>query len=138
LQALTVAAVFPGSRDQVRQARGFAAQALAGWPSVNDVVFCVSELAANAVVHSASGQPGGIFWVHLTAVPGKYVRVDVRDQGGPWVRRDSDGERPHDLDIVRQLAVSLGVDGDARSGRSVWVRLDLGSAPCRGRWPGTG
>jgi len=60
LQALAVAAVFRGSRDQVRQARGFAARVLDGWPTVNDVVFCVSELAANAVVHSASGRPGGI------------------------------------------------------------------------------
>jgi len=125
LQALAVAARFPGSRDQVHQARGFAARVLDGWPAVNDVVFCVSELAANAVVHSASGRAGGIFWVHVTAVPGEYVRVDVCDQGGRWVRRDPDGERPHGLDIVRLLAASFGVDGDACSGRIVWARLDL-------------
>ncbi len=61
----------------------------------------------------------------MTAVPGEYVRVDVCDQGGPWVRRDTDGERPHGLDIVRLLSASFGVDGDACSGRIVWARLDL-------------
>jgi len=125
LQTLVVVAAFRGSPDQVRQARGFAARGLAGWPAVDDVVLCVSELATNAVVHSASGQPGGFFWLHVTAFPGKHVRVEVCDQGGPWVRRATDGERAHGLDIVRQLATSFGVDGDARSGRIVWARLDL-------------
>jgi len=140
LQALAVAAAFRGSPDQVRQARGFAARALAGWPTVDDVVLCVSELATNAVLHSASSQPGEFFWLHVTAVPGKHVRVDVCDQGGPWVRRGSDDERSHGLDIVRQVAASFGVDGDARSGRIVWAWLDLsevgGTPAATSRAPG--
>lgn len=127
MDRLAVAAAFRGTGDQVRQARRFTARILNGWPNADDVVFCVSELTANAVVHSASGKPGGIFWLHVTAVPGEYVRVEVCDQGGPWARREQEPERPHGLDIVRLLATEFGVDGDARSGRIAWARLDLPS-----------
>jgi len=124
------AKAFASRPHQVREARRFLAEILAGCPIADEAILCVSELAANAVVHSASGEPGGTFWVHLTAVPGEYVRVEVCDQGGPWVGRDQDVERPHGLDIVRQLAARFGVDGDAWSGRIVWARLDL-SGPGR-------
>lgn len=127
---------FRGTRDQVRQVRAFTSRLLDGWPAADDVVLLASELAANAVVHSASGAPGGVFWVHVTAVPGAYACVEVCDQGGPWVRRDPDTERPHGLDIVRRLAACFGVDGDARTGRIVWARLDL-PAPCAAT-PGPG
>jgi serine/threonine-protein kinase RsbW len=125
LDKVAVAAVFPGLRDQVRQARHFTARNLNGWPAADEVVLVVSELAANAVVHSVSGKPGGIFWLHVTAVPGEYVRIEVCDQGGPWVTRGSDPERPHGLDIVRRLAAGFGVEGDARTGRMAWARFDL-------------
>lgn len=120
---------FPGTSDQVRAVRQFVQGRLAGHRALDEAVLVASELAANAVVHSASGEPGGTFWVHLTTVPDEYVRVEVCDQGGSWVRRDQDGERPHGLDIVRQLAACFGVDGDARSGRIVWARLDV-PRPC--------
>jgi serine/threonine-protein kinase RsbW len=125
LDKLTVAAVFSGSRDQVRHARRLAAHVLDGWPAADDVLLCVSELTANAVVHSASGAPGGFFWLHLTAVPDDFIRIEVCDQGDQWIDREHDGERPHGLDIVRSLAADFGVDGDARSGRIAWARLDL-------------
>jgi serine/threonine-protein kinase RsbW len=125
LDKLAAAAAFRGSLDQVRLARRFAARVLEGWPAADEIVLCVSELAANAVVHSASGAPGGVFWLRLTAVPGEFVRIEVSDQGGPWAGREYDGERPHGLDIVRKLASAFGVVGDARSGRTAWARLDL-------------
>lgn len=125
LPAVAATAAFPGHRDHVRRARAFTARSLTGWPVADDAVLLTSELAANAVVHSASGRPGGIFWVHVTAAPGQYVRIEVCDQGGTWAAHDHDDERPHGLDIVRQLAACFGVDGDAHSGRIVWARLDV-------------
>lgn len=119
-----VTAVFAASADQVRHARRFAEAVLAGWPAASDVVLVVSELATNAVVHSASGG-GGRFWVHLEAFPGEYVWIEVCDEGGPWTGRDGGDERPHGLDIVRELAADSGVDGDPRTGWIVWARLDL-------------
>lgn len=126
------AKAFAARLDQVREARRFVTEILADCPIADEAVTCVSELAANALVHSASGEPGGTFWVHLTAVPGVYVRVEVCDQGGPWVQRDRDGERPHGLEIVRQLAADFGVDGDACTGRIVWAHLEVpGRCPVR-------
>jgi len=143
MRELAVMATFTASADQVRQARNFTARLLDGWPIADEAILCVSELAANAVVHSASGEPGGTFSARLSAIPGEYVRLEVRDQGGPWVQRDQDGERPHGLDIVRRLATGFGVDGDAQNGWIVWARLDLpgsravrtAAGPDRGRAP---
>lgn len=127
-EKLAMTARFHGSRDQVRRARRFAAQILDGWPGADDLVLCLSEFAANAVEHSASGKPGGTFWVHVTAVPGDHIRVEVCDQGGPWIERTRDPERPHGLDVVRLIATAFGVDGDAGSGRIAWARLDMSKA----------
>ncbi len=141
LRALAVTADFRASADQVRRARNFVSRLLDGWPVADDAVLCVSELASNSVLHSASGEAGGTFSVQLKTVPGEYVWVEVRDQGGSWVRRDQYDGRPHGLDIVGLLAADFGVDGDAQSGWIVWARLDLpgsragraASSPDRGR-----
>jgi len=122
--ALTVTAVFGAPPGQVRHARRFAEAVLAGWPATDDAVLVVSELATNAVLHSASGR-GGQFWVHLTACPGEYVWIEVSDEGGPWTRPGGSDGRPHGLDIVARLAAECGVDGDPHTGWTVWARLEL-------------
>jgi anti-sigma regulatory factor (Ser/Thr protein kinase) len=122
--ALRVTAVFEAATDQVRHARHFAEAMLRGWPVADDVALIVSEFSANAVLHSASGGQGK-FWVHLEAYPGEYAWVEVRDEGGSWVRREHRDGRPHGLDIVGELAAECGVDGDARTGWIAWARLEL-------------
>jgi anti-sigma regulatory factor (Ser/Thr protein kinase) len=113
--------------DQVREARRFVQGVLAGCPVSDDTVLCVSELASNGVVHSASRRPGGTFTVSAEIRHGDHVRVEVRDAGGRWNQRaDGDG-RPHGLDIVRALAADFGIAGDALTGWIVWARID---------WPG--
>jgi len=44
-------------------------------------VLCLSELAANAVRHSASRHPGGTFTVSARIHPGSHVHIEVTDSG---------------------------------------------------------
>jgi hypothetical protein len=50
--------VFPGRREQVAHARQFVARALAGCSVTGEAILCVSELATNALLHTASGNEG--------------------------------------------------------------------------------
>jgi anti-sigma regulatory factor (Ser/Thr protein kinase) len=97
---------------------------LVGCPVAGDTILCLSELAANAVIHSASGQPGGAFIVRADVLDGAYVRIEVHDNGGPWSRPVHRDDRPHGLDIVGSLATESGVRGGALTGWISWVRLD--------------
>jgi serine/threonine-protein kinase RsbW len=108
---------FPARPEQVGQARRFLALALEGCPVADDAVLCLSELAANSVLHSRSRTPGGTFTVCAEVRDGDYVRVEVRDEGGPWnEHRGADG-RPHGLAIVRHLAA-----GERVANRPVYRR----------------
>jgi serine/threonine-protein kinase RsbW len=121
--ALRYTGVFHGTADQVRQVRRDMARRLAGCPAANDAVLIVSELAANAVLHSTSA---GQFFTVRAELHGSYLWLEVEDCGGPRYPRPHDGARPHGLDVVAALTGpdGWGVDGDA-SGRVVWARLKL-------------
>jgi serine/threonine-protein kinase RsbW len=116
---------YPGTPDQVAQVRAALVSMLNGCPVADDVVLTASELSANAVVHTRSGQPGGRFAVQVTVRPGDYVWIEVEDQGGPWARPEHE-EKRHGLDIVEALVGpgNWGVDGNDVSGWTVWARLD--------------
>jgi anti-sigma regulatory factor (Ser/Thr protein kinase) len=114
----------PGVPEAVSQVRHQVAAALAGVPAADDAVWCLGEVATNAVVHTRSGQPGGSFAVAADVYPGALVAIVVTDQGGPWTGRAAD-TYPHGLDVVRQLATEVRIDGDD-NGRSVWVILPWG------------
>ena len=114
---------FHGRPDQVGQVRRDLARHLAGCPAADDAVLIASELAANSVMHSASG--GEFFTVRCETHPG-YVWIEVEDLGGPWQLAQPDG-RPHGLDIIGALAGpdNWGADTTSDGDRIVWVRLDL-------------
>jgi two-component sensor histidine kinase len=83
----------------------------------------VSELASNAIVHSASR---GEFFTIRAELHADYVWVEAEDLGGPWrCRRHND--RPHGLDVVEALTGpdNWGTDSTSDGGRVVWARLDL-------------
>ena len=73
---------FPGTAVAVRQARRFAARVIGDvFPGLDDVLVLVSEVASNAIQHTASGD-GGVFEVTVW-VTGGSVRVEIGDQGAP-------------------------------------------------------
>ena len=108
---------FPGRRDQVRYVRAFIAHFLDGHPAADDAVLMVSELAANACAHSASGLPGGIFIVRAQVSDTARVYVEVEDQGSSWTGSFRNIESPHGLYLVCSLAAECGTRRGARG----WV-----------------
>ena len=74
----------------------------------DDIVLIASELATNAVLHTASGASGGKFEVHVAWWP-EAVRIAVRDEGGastrPRVVHDASGERQRGLELVSEISV---------------------------------
>ncbi len=74
--------VFPGEARQVPRVRAFVARALAGCPAREALLTCVSELAANAITHTASGA-GGAFTVEVCWPAPGMARVAVTDAGAP-------------------------------------------------------
>ncbi|GGK94251.1 hypothetical protein Ppa06_64600 [Planomonospora parontospora subsp. parontospora] len=71
---------FPGRPETIEQVRRFVAGVLTGCPRASDAVLCASELATNALMHSASGC-GGQFTVRLQVCGQVCVRLEVTDQG---------------------------------------------------------
>jgi anti-sigma regulatory factor (Ser/Thr protein kinase) len=118
---------YPALADQVGAARTFLAQALEGCSLADDAVLICSEMASNAILHSASSKPGGRFTVRAEAHEGDYLWVEVEDEGGPWGEHGSTEECGRGLHIVSALATSWGIEGDMLA-RVVWARLD---------WPAT-
>jgi anti-sigma regulatory factor (Ser/Thr protein kinase) len=119
--------VLPARHDQVQVARAFISAILVACPATDDAVLCISELATNAVLHSASRNPGGTFAVRA-AIFGDHVRIEVEDNGGTWDEHPYRDSRAHGLDIVRELAADCGTEGSPLTGWVAWACL---------KWPGT-
>jgi anti-sigma regulatory factor (Ser/Thr protein kinase) len=115
---------FPGQADQIRHVRACLREILAAWPRAGDAVAVASELAANSVLHSRSGLPGGVFTVRAEVHRGTGTCIAVQDEGGAWDFRPGKVRPEHGLDVVQALAGpgNWGVGGDA-AGRIVWARL---------------
>lgn len=129
----TWAGIFPGTASSARLVRAAVRSVLAGCPAADDVVLVTSELAANAIVHSASGRPGGTFTVRLYRARDDHVRVEVRDQGSGW---DGDltaaARHPHGLWLVTALSSTCGTSPAPGGGRLVWACLGCPPpGPCR-------
>ncbi len=113
--------VFPGEERQLGGVRRWLASLLPACPARDDVAAVATELAANAVRHTASGR-GGYFTVEVTWHPSA-VRVAVADHGAPGAPRvidDPAAEHGRGLLVVRGLSARSGVAGD-QQGRLVWA-----------------
>ncbi|MGW2161828.1 ATP-binding protein [Nonomuraea sp. NPDC001699] len=100
-----------------------------GCDRVDDVALVVSELATNAVLHSASGAPGGRFAVQVEVDSRAHsVGVTCIDLGPALVKAvRGEGEGGHGLALVRELADSYEVRDEPTS-RTVCCWLDWHSA----------
>jgi hypothetical protein len=108
---------FPGRREHVRQARAFITAFLDGCPAANDAVLLASEIAANAVAHSASGRPGGTFTLRARVDGDGCLHAEVEDQGSGWDGNLGTAEAPHGLFLLRALSAACGT----RRGEQGWV-----------------
>ncbi|PSK91292.1 anti-sigma regulatory factor (Ser/Thr protein kinase) [Murinocardiopsis flavida] len=120
---------FPGLANQIRHARRFVARQLGDTPTAATATLLTSELATNAVTHSASGSFGGKFEVAVYRAD-TWVRVEVRDLGSSEQPRAQHRD-PYDasengrgLDLVEALAEKWGTDPRPDGmGRLVWFEL---------------
>ncbi|MFC3998094.1 ATP-binding protein [Nocardiopsis sediminis] len=104
---------FPGVATECREARLWARDLLRPFPDVADAVeLVVSEFFGNAIVHSASGEPGGEVFVSIVGLVGGPLHLEVIDQGP---RRD----RP------RSTARVLSPDLRRRDGRGLFLAAAL-------------
>jgi anti-sigma regulatory factor (Ser/Thr protein kinase) len=112
---------FPGRLDQVSQARAFAAAFLHEWPRADDAMLLIGELCANAVLHTRSGRPGGMFTLRAM-MAGDGLRAEVQDQGSGWDGRLDAAPAPHGLFLLRQVATTCGTRRSP-SGWTTWFTL---------------
>ena len=119
----TTEATYPGGTEHIRAVRADLRAVLDDCPRADDVILCASELAANAAQHSRSRLPGGTFTVRATVSADHYARIEVQDNGGPWMQATIDSARHHGLDIIRAIADAWGSDG-GHATRTIWARFD--------------
>ncbi|GHF03954.1 ATP-binding protein [Streptomyces griseoluteus] len=127
----------PGFPEEVSRARRWTRDILRGSPLAEDAELIVSELSANAILHTASGRKHGGF--HLAvAVSAQVVAVSVTDDGGtgttPKVEhQDQAAEHGRGLSMVSVIAHRVVVH-DSDHGHTVTAELyadaRLGGHPC--------
>ena len=119
--AVTARHAFRGSSDQIACVREFVRLALGPVPVLDEAVLPASELSANTVVHTASGDRG-TFDVAVCRYASS-VRVEVRDAGSrrvPATRPHNDlAEEGRGLGLIDLVADRRGHSGDCE-GRSVY------------------
>jgi anti-sigma regulatory factor (Ser/Thr protein kinase) len=119
--------VFAGRQDQVARAREFIRRKIRPCPVLDEAVLLTSELCANALQHTASGN-GGSF--EVTVFRGdRSLRIEVRDDGAKTVPvvcmaddLDDPAENGRGLELVALIASRWGQCGD-EYGRSVFFEL---------------
>ncbi|WP_184079801.1 ATP-binding protein [Nocardiopsis mwathae] len=120
---------FPGLANQIKHARRFVARLLYTCPELTTATLLTSELATNALTHSASGAAGGKFEVTVHQAPG-WARVEVRDLGSAEQPRAQHcdpydtSENGRGLDLVEALSAKWGTEPRRDGlGRMVWFEL---------------
>lgn len=117
---------YPGSASMVPVARAFVRAMLDDCPRQRDAELIVTELVANSLRYTPSGD-GGEVTVTVTAEPGR-ARIAVHDSGDgrQWhpVHGIPEEEDDHGrgLSVVYAYADRVGHDADA-NGQTMWAEL---------------
>jgi anti-sigma regulatory factor (Ser/Thr protein kinase) len=115
----------PGTSAMVPLIRRWVREVLAVSPLADRVELVVSELATNAVRHSASGADGGTLRVEITETPTD-VTASVYDDGprsGPandWTADDA-ADFGRGLKIVNALSSAWGEEKPEEGGHRTWA-----------------
>ena len=149
--AILGSATFPGRPEQVSAARAFITRTLSAvgkTPAVDAdaATLLTSELVTNAIVHTASGAPGGTVTIVVVDVEDG-VLIEVIDDGSagtPVVKDEMLTTDGHGLYLVQQLTAQWGYLRDL-AGTTVWFHLPSGWPLARAfghswitRWKSTG
>lgn len=125
----TASATYTGTPENVSAARRWVRNTLARSPRHGDLELIAAELAANAVQHTPSGQPGGTFTVTIKQGNG-WARLEVADCGTPgwsWpaCRPGKGGllESGRGLTIVAMVADRAGHSGGASTPQVTWAEV---------------
>ncbi|MFI6409312.1 ATP-binding protein [Streptomyces sp. NPDC050548] len=127
----------PGFPEEVSRARRWTRDILRGSPLAEDAELIVSELSANAILHTASGREAGSFHLAL-AVSSQVVALSVTDGGGARTapkaeHQDQEAEHGRGLGMVSAIAHRV-VFHDSDGGHTVTAELftDVrrGGHPC--------
>jgi anti-sigma regulatory factor (Ser/Thr protein kinase) len=127
--------LFACNPASVKAARHFVEECveLLGLRSLPDIQLMVSELATNAVVHSAAQ-----FDVTIERLNERAARVEVRDFGAglpQYLKRGSMAERGRGLQIIDLLAETWGIDSrPGGRGKSTWFVVASGHSHSDGMW----
>lgn len=119
----------PGRPEEVSGTRAFITRTLAAAgkePAIDSyaATLLTSELVTNAIMHTASGAPGGTVTIVIIDVPDG-VLIEVIDDGSPStpvIKGDVLATNGHGLLLVQQLAAQWGYLRDP-AGTTVWVHL---------------
>jgi anti-sigma regulatory factor (Ser/Thr protein kinase) len=123
---------FPATASQVTWARRFLENVLTDSPLAADAVLCLSEVTTNSVIHSNSRCEGGRFTINVERYDNRRVRIEVEDQGGPWIQRTKpEGQLSLGLRIVGQLARDWGIKDASDSTRTVWFEVGSVRSPAQ-------
>ncbi|MGW4136573.1 ATP-binding protein [Streptomyces mirabilis] len=127
----------PGFPEEVSRARRWTRDILAGSPLAEDAELIVSELSANAILHTASGQQSGSFHLAL-AVSSQVVALSVTDDGGTETapkaeHAHQDATHGRGLGMVSAIAHRVVIH-DSQAGHTVTAELFTsvrpGGHPC--------
>ncbi|MFI8233691.1 ATP-binding protein [Streptomyces sp. NPDC085900] len=119
----------PGFPEEVSRARRWTRDILRGSPLAEDAELIVSELSANAILHTASGRDSGSF--HLVLAVSAQVALSVTDGGGAGTapkaeHQDQNAEHGRGLGMVSAIAHRVVVH-ESDSGHTVTAELFTGT-----------
>ena len=127
----------PGFPEEVSRARRWTRDILRGSPLAEDAELIVSELSANAILHTASGRERSSFYLAVAVSP-QVIALSVTDEGGtgtaPKVEhQDQEAEHGRGLGMVSVIAHRVVVH-DSDGGHTVTAELFAdqrrGGHPC--------